>query len=51
MTNGDRGSELARQVLGTLAAAYDWPDFRPIERSVAITEPALLSALPGRYHT
>lgn len=50
MTNGDRGSELARQVLGTLAAAYDWPDFQPIERSVTAVDPAMLSALAGRYH-
>jgi len=49
MTNGDRGHELVRQVLATLASEYDWPDFRPEERTVAVVDPALLDALVGSY--
>jgi CubicO group peptidase (beta-lactamase class C family) len=49
MTNGDRGSELARQVMGTLAVAYDWPDLRPTERTVGTVDAAILAALVGTY--
>jgi len=49
MTNGDRGGELIPQILATLALQYDWPDFRPEERTVAAVDPALLDALVGSY--
>jgi CubicO group peptidase (beta-lactamase class C family) len=49
MTNGDRGHELIQQILATLASAYDWPDFRPEERTVAEVDAALLDALVGSY--
>ena len=49
MTNGDRGHELIQQVLGTLALEYGWPDFRPLERTVARVDPAVLDALVGTY--
>jgi len=49
MTNGDRGHEVIRQILGTLAVAYDWQDFRPEERQVATIAPQLLEELVGTY--
>jgi CubicO group peptidase (beta-lactamase class C family) len=49
MTNGDRGGELIPQILATLALQYDWPDFRPEERTVAEVDAALLDALVGSY--
>ena len=44
-----RGHELIQQVLGTLALEYGWPDFRPLERTVARVDPAVLDALVGTY--
>jgi CubicO group peptidase (beta-lactamase class C family) len=49
MTNSDRGSELAGEILGTLAAAYGWPDFAPVTRTVALLDPATYAALAGTY--
>ena len=49
MTNGDRGHELIQQVMATLALEYDWPDFRPEERTAAAIDPAVLDALVGSY--
>ncbi len=50
MTNGDRGHKLVRQILGTLALDYGWPDLQPDERTVASVDPALLEELVGAYH-
>jgi len=49
MTNGDRGSDLASEILGTLAVAYGWPEYRPAERTVAAVDPARYAELAGRY--
>ena len=35
MTNGDQGYELGEEVLRAVSAEYRWPDYRPIERTVA----------------
>lgn len=49
MTNGDRGDELAGEVLRAVAAEYNWPTQRVKEkRGVEIT-PAMLQTLPGKY--
>ncbi len=32
MTNGDRGGELTREIFGSIAAEYDWVDFRAPSR-------------------
>ena len=29
MTNGDRGDQLATEVLRSIAAEYAWPDYKP----------------------
>jgi CubicO group peptidase (beta-lactamase class C family) len=49
MTNSDRGSELAGEILGTLAAAYGWPDLGPVTKAVASVDPAVYAALAGTY--
>ena len=49
MTNGDRGGELIPQILATLALQYDWPDFRPEERTVATIDSTQLQELVGEY--
>jgi CubicO group peptidase (beta-lactamase class C family) len=49
MTNSDRGSELAAELLGTLAAAYGWPDLAPVTKTVAAVDPASHAALAGTY--
>ena len=35
MTNGDQGYELGEEIIRAVAAEYDWPDYRPIERTLA----------------
>jgi CubicO group peptidase (beta-lactamase class C family) len=49
MTNGDGGADVAREILGTLAVAYDWPEFKPEERTVAAVDPAAYADLAGTY--
>jgi len=49
MTNSDRGADLAREILGTLAKAYGWPDFAPAEKTVAAVDPAAYATLAGSY--
>jgi CubicO group peptidase (beta-lactamase class C family) len=49
MTNGDRGGDLASEILATLAVAYDWPEFRPVEKTVAAVDPAIYADLVGTY--
>jgi len=49
MTNGDRGSDLVSEILATLAVAYDWPEFKPVEKTVAAIDPASYADLVGTY--
>ena len=49
LTNGDRGGELADELLYSIAAAYDWPDFRVTERAVAAVGPEVLAQYVGKY--
>jgi hypothetical protein len=44
MTNGDRGDQLGDEILRSIAAMYQWPDFHPIERSAVALSSA--SELP-----
>jgi hypothetical protein len=39
MTNGDQGVELTREIVRSIAAVYEWPDFHRAElSSVALSE-------------
>jgi CubicO group peptidase (beta-lactamase class C family) len=49
MTNGDRGSELAMEVLRSLSREYGWPDFQPKERVVATVNPKIYESYVGDY--
>jgi hypothetical protein len=49
MTNGDRGGALMSEILATLAVAYDWPAFKPGEKTVVAVSEAVLAELAGTY--
>ncbi len=49
MTNSDRGSSLADEIVATVAAEYGWPILGPVERGVAQLDPAVLQEMAGRY--
>jgi CubicO group peptidase (beta-lactamase class C family) len=49
MTNGDRGGDLIPEVVRAIAKEYGWPDFRPIEHTVAKVTPAVLQTYVGEY--
>ncbi len=49
MTNGDNGGRLAAELVRTVALEYHWPDFGPIENTVATVDPKLLDAYAGYY--
>ena len=49
MTNGDRGSPLANEILRALAREYGWPAYRPVEKPVMQLDDKALSAFEGRY--
>ena len=49
LTNGDRGGELADELLYSIAAAYDWPDFRVVEKQIVKVEAERLRQYVGRY--
>jgi CubicO group peptidase (beta-lactamase class C family) len=49
MTNGDNGEALYNEVLRTVAYIYQWPDFAPVERTLASLEPALVDRYVGAY--
>ena len=49
MTNGDNGSEIASEILGTIAHDYQWPDFAPPERTLKSVEPSSFDRYVGTY--
>lgn len=49
MTNGDNGSHLMTEILGSLARVYDWPDFMPSERKVISLPSEALESYTGTY--
>jgi CubicO group peptidase (beta-lactamase class C family) len=49
MTNSDSGEALMQELLRAVAKEYSWPDFQPIERTVAKIDPAILGAYAGTY--
>ena len=49
MTNSDNGSALAREILATIAAEYDWDIMEPIEKTVVQLEPTVLAQFSGTY--
>ena len=49
MTNSDNRDELAREIFASIAAAYSWPDFKPIEKSVARVLQDRIASYAGSY--
>jgi hypothetical protein len=49
MTNGDRGAELAREILNAISAEYNWPGYKPRVREVVTVAPATLQTYVGEY--
>ena len=49
MTNGDRGAQLAAEVLRGLAVIYDWPRPRPEVRSARSLDAEALAGYQGTY--
>lgn len=49
MTNGDRGSALANELMRAIAREYDWPDYRPVERTVAEVDQKIYANYTGAY--
>jgi len=49
MTSGGDGGALAEELLRSAGAVYDFPDFRPLERTAVEVSPEILSRYPGTY--
>ena len=49
MTNAQGGSQLASEVMASIAAEYHWPDFHPIVRTTVKVDPAILARYVGSY--
>jgi hypothetical protein len=49
MTNSDHGGELMYEVMRTIAHLYQWPDFAPASRTIAIVKPEALERLMGVF--
>ena len=49
MTNSDSGSEIATEVLRTIAYEYHWPDFAPPERMLNAVDPNSFDRYVGAY--
>ena len=49
MTNGDRGGELAREILNAISAEYAWPGYKPREREVVTVPATTLRGYVGEY--
>ena len=49
MTNGDRGSALADEILRSISAEYAWADYKTKERAVVRVQLEVLQSYTGRY--
>ncbi len=49
MTSSDRGGIIANEIMHSIAAEYNWPDFRPTERTAIHVDPAVLARYVGTY--
>ncbi|WP_171026246.1 serine hydrolase [Mesorhizobium comanense] len=49
MTNGDQGDVLVAEIMQSIAAEYQWPDWIRKERKLAVVDPTLLDRLVGDY--
>lgn len=49
MTNGDNGSQLADEVMNSIAAEYGWPDFHPTVRTAIHVDEKILAGYVGTF--
>ena len=49
MTNAQGGMQLASEIMSSIAVTYDWPDFRPVVRTVVDVDRAVLARYLGTY--
>jgi CubicO group peptidase (beta-lactamase class C family) len=49
MTNGDNGGQITDEVMHSIAAEYNWPDWRPTERTAIHVDSAILAQYVGTY--
>jgi CubicO group peptidase (beta-lactamase class C family) len=49
MTSGDAGGLLGDEVMHSIAAVYDWPDYRPTVRTAIHVDPAVLAQYVGTF--
>jgi CubicO group peptidase (beta-lactamase class C family) len=49
MTNSDNGSELADEVMHSVAAEYGWPDWKPTVRTAIKVDEKILEQYAGTY--
>jgi CubicO group peptidase (beta-lactamase class C family) len=49
MTNVQGGSQIAAEIMGSIATEYHWPDFHPVVRTTVKVDPAILARYVGTY--
>jgi len=49
MTNSDAGGDVMSELVRAVGAEYDWPDFKPVQRTKATIDPSTLPALAAVY--
>ena len=49
MTNGDRGFDLTEEIMRAIAHEYGWPDFYPVEHTLATVDSQRLDQYAGCY--
>jgi len=49
MTNSDNGGVLIDEILRGLSVIYDWPDFKPEEKTLYRLDPSIYKQYSGRY--
>ena len=49
MTNAQGGMRLASEIMGSIAAVYDWPDFRPVVRTAIKVDRSVLARYVVTY--
>lgn len=49
MTNSDNGGRIGDELIHSIAAEYNWPDFHPVTRAAIHVDPKSLEAFAGTY--
>lgn len=49
MTNSDSGGELMNEILRSVAHEYGWPDYHPVEHTLAKADPSSFTEYAGVY--